>query len=460
MKQEQLRHTGIGIVGDVPWGTHFFLFYETPEDLMDACVPYVQAGLENGERCLWVIADPLKEEAVLTALKHAIPGFEGYMENRSIEIVRGREWYMRGDDMNLGRIIGAWRQQIESALDSGYAGFRLAADTAWLDKRHWKEFSQYEKEVDEFMRDTCMLALCTYPLAGTSAAEILDVMRTHQFALARRNREWALLETSELKRAKAEIVALNNELERRVEKRTKELLAANEDLRRTEDQLNASFNQLRALTARFENIREEERKRVAREIHDDLGQALTSIKIDLASLIRELPEEHINRSGKAESILHLVDQTIHSVRRIATELRPGILDDLGLVAAIEWAAEEFAARSATKLRLELPREDLSISPENATAIFRIFQETLTNITRHARATEVEVRLRKEGGSCILEVRDNGQGMNENPSTGRSLGILGMRERALLLKGKLTIDSAPGLGTTITVRIPIHAAERA
>jgi signal transduction histidine kinase len=153
-----------------------------------------------------------------------------------------------------------------------------------------------------------------------------------------------------------------------------------------------------------------------------------------------------------------VDQTIQSLRRIATELRPGILDDLGLVAAVEWAAEEFAARSGTRLKLDLPREDLAIDQESATAIFRILQETLTNVTRHARATQVEVHLGKERGSVVLDVRDNGRGMNEDLATAGSLGILGMRERALLLKGKLTIQSAPGLGTAVTVRIPAQAAD--
>ena len=232
------------------------------------------------------------------------------------------------------------------------------------------------------------------------------------------------------------------------------VLAMGEDIterKRAEDQLNSSFNQLRALTARLQTIREEERKRVAREIHDDLGQALTAIKIDVASLVRDMPADQ-NQEKKAESILRLVDHTIQSVRRIATELRPGILDDLGLVAAVEWAAEEFAARSGTRLRLDLPREDLVIDQESATAIFRIFQETLTNITRHAEATQVDVRLGEEGDSIVLEVRDNGRGMNEGLGTG-SLGILGMRERALLLGGELTISGATGEGTVVRVRIP-------
>jgi len=223
-----------------------------------------------------------------------------------------------------------------------------------------------------------------------------------------------------------------------------------EDRKGAEVALNQSFGQLRSLAARLRTVREEERTRLAREIHDELGQALTAIKISLSSFIHELPAE---KKQESESILKLVDQTIQSVRRIATELRPIILDDFGLVAAVEWAGEEFAARSGIKLRLDLPREDLVMDQDIATAIFRIFQETLTNVARHAEASEVEVRLGKDDDSIVLEVRDNGRGMNEELATGGSLGILGMRERALLLKGKLTIHGTPGIGTTVRVRIP-------
>jgi PAS domain S-box-containing protein len=224
--------------------------------------------------------------------------------------------------------------------------------------------------------------------------------------------------------------------------------------KRAEEELQRSFRQLRELTARLQSVREEERTRVAREIHDELGQALTAIKIDLASLIRALRADQKEELEKAESILRLVDQTILSVRRIATELRPGILDDLGLVAAVEWAAEEFEARTGTKCQLDLPEGDIVLDQERTTAIFRIFQETLTNVTRHAQATQVEVRLGREDGNIVLEVRDNGCGIGEEQlSSGRSLGILGMRERALLLRGELTITGAPGKGTIVKVLIP-------
>jgi len=221
-----------------------------------------------------------------------------------------------------------------------------------------------------------------------------------------------------------------------------------------EEELQRSCIQLRELAARLESVREEERARVAREIHDELGQALTAIKIDLASLIRSLRPDQEEELEKAESILRLVDQTILSVRRIATELRPSILDDLGLVAAIDWEAEEFEARTGTKCRLDLPDDDIVIDPKRTTAIFRIFQETLTNITRHAEATRVDVRLGREDGDIVLEVSDNGRGIDqERLSTGRSFGILGMQERTLLLGGEFTISGAPGKGTIVRLRIP-------
>jgi signal transduction histidine kinase len=159
-------------------------------------------------------------------------------------------------------------------------------------------------------------------------------------------------------------------------------------------------------------------------------------------------------STRALSITKLVDETIQSVRSIATELRPGILDDLGLVATIEWAGEEFRTRTGMNCHLDLPGEDITVDADTSTAIFRIFQETLTNIARHADASEVKARLTVEDGTLTLEVHDNGHGISkETLEKGRSLGILGMKERATMLGGNLTITGNPGKGTTVRVRIP-------
>ena len=223
---------------------------------------------------------------------------------------------------------------------------------------------------------------------------------------------------------------------------------------RAQEDRQRSFEQLRALAARLQSVREEERKRVAREIHDQLGQALTAIKLDLSSLVRQLPTSQNHLSKRGAPLLQLVDETIERVRRISTELRPGMLDDLGLAATVEWAAEEFAARTGTKCLLDLPPEYAPVDSETATAVFRIFQETLTNVARHANASEVRVRLAEQDGDLTLEVHDNGRGIGEEElASADSLGILGMRERALLLGGTLSITGESGKGTTVRLRIP-------
>ena len=219
------------------------------------------------------------------------------------------------------------------------------------------------------------------------------------------------------------------------------------------EELQSSFDQLRALAGRLQTIREEERTRVSREIHDQLGQALTAIKIDVSALVRQ-PAGDGPQNARRASILSLVDETIQAVRRIATELRPGILDDLGLVATVEWAGEEFESRTGTACRLDLPGDELAVDAERATAVFRILQETLANVARHAAASRVDVRLAQDRGELTLEVRDNGRGMADVTSLRRgALGILGMRERATLIGGTLTITGAPGQGTTVRVTIP-------
>jgi PAS domain S-box-containing protein len=225
--------------------------------------------------------------------------------------------------------------------------------------------------------------------------------------------------------------------------------------KRAAQDLQRSFEQLRALAGRLQSAREEERKKVSREIHDELGQALTAIKMDLALVLQALPPDKEPAAQRGKAAMMLLDQTVQTVRRIATELRPSMLDDLGLVAALEWAAEDFQARTGTKCGVSLPEEDIALDQERATALFRIFQETLTNIARHAAATEVNGRLSNQDGVLLLEVRDNGKGVNqEQLCAPTSLGILGMRERALLLGGDLTITGAPGQGTVVSARIPV------
>ncbi|KQC08290.1 MAG: hypothetical protein APR62_04935 [Smithella sp. SDB] len=228
---------------------------------------------------------------------------------------------------------------------------------------------------------------------------------------------------------------------------------AAEEIRRTQEQM-------RAFAARLQTVREEERTQIAREIHDELGGALTGIKIDL-SLLRKVAGEIKENSVKDQLFNHIdntvkhIDKTIQTVRKIATELRPGILDDLGVLAALEWQLDDFRKRTGINYEWISSRKKINLDEQCATALFRIFQETLTNVFRHANATEVHVRLRKKSNTYILEVEDNGRGITKNKiDDKKSLGLLGMRERALAVGGRINIEGYPAKGTKVIVEIPV------
>jgi PAS domain S-box-containing protein len=229
--------------------------------------------------------------------------------------------------------------------------------------------------------------------------------------------------------------------------------------------LEQANEQLRALTARLHEAREEEGIRIARELHDQLGRCLTTMKLDIGWIERMLSSSQAPSEGagalleKAREIGQAVDETIFIVRRIAAELRPGVLDDLGLAAAIEWQAQDFQKRSGVVCVLSVPDEDWRISRDQATALFRIFQESLTNVARHARATKVWVHLAEENGAIVLEVEDDGVGISLAQVAERhSLGLLGMRERAAVFGGTVEIAGARGKGTAVMVRVPCLSAD--
>ena len=202
-------------------------------------------------------------------------------------------------------------------------------------------------------------------------------------------------------------------------------------------------------------MREEERIRISREVHDELGQALTGLKIDLSWLGSRLPKHLDPLIDKTREMSAHIDETIKTVRRISTELRPGILDHLGLVAALEWQAHEFQTRTGIQCRVGNALDRTILDEDLNTVFFRIFQEMLTNITRHAGATRVEVRLAEDNGRLILEVKDNGRGITpEQISNVKSIGLAGMRERAALLGGQVTISGAPKKGTKVVLAIPL------
>jgi len=241
------------------------------------------------------------------------------------------------------------------------------------------------------------------------------------------------------------VPAINRALRETMQKRENQ--KAQEKLRRSHDQL-------RALTGHLQFVREKERTRIAREVHDELGQALTGLKLDLSWLSGRITGERtLQRKVKAMSA-H-IDTTIQAVRRIATELRPGVLDSLGLAAAIEWQTTDFQERTGIQCSVEIDVKEAISDREFSTMCFRIFQETLTNIVRHAKATHVDVRLAQVDHELILTVRDNGRGISEREVVNaRSIGLIGMRERVAQVGGQVFFFGLPTRGTTVTMRVPM------
>jgi C4-dicarboxylate-specific signal transduction histidine kinase len=289
----ETRKTGIDVVGDMPWGTHFCLFYDTKEDLLDILISYCKAGLESEEFCLWVVALPLTIEEAIDALKDAVPDIDRYLADSSIEIVSARDWYLQGGTFDLKRVTGSWHEKLARASARGYAGVRVTGDTAWLEKKDWKDFCEYEEGLNEAIANQRLAVLCTYPLAACGASEILDVVRTHQFALARRHGSWDVIETAGHKQAKAEIKRLNEELEQRVVERTSQLMLASEALREAQMEL-AHINRVTTMG------------QLAASIAHEINQPVTAAVTNAHAAFRWLGAQPPDLEEARQALAHII----------------------------------------------------------------------------------------------------------------------------------------------------------
>lgn len=528
---------------DLPWGTHLCHFYATSQDLLDTLAPFFKAGLEKHEYCLWVVSPSLTTEQAVASLRSSIPDVDRRVSEGSLEIFPSPEWYLKDGKFDAARVTQSWQDKLEGALARGYAGMRVNGNEDWLSDELWPDFAAYERSLDEWVKGRPVIVICSYPLRE-GAIQILDVARTHQFALAKRLGQWEVLETPELKAADEQaryrelfetshdaIVLLDPngrilDINRRGENLTgysrvellsmnmSDLLLVPEDATllaeiladvdergareyqircRTKQgdmvyldgsavarwsrtgQFVAAFCTLRDVTERTRNetatrerveaAREEERTRIARELHDELGSTLTRVRWDIEALEKEVtasPQTSPVVHERFEEAARLVDSTLESIQRIAAELRPTILDDLGLVASLESQVQQFQRSTGITCRLDvlIDEEEGGPTRTQATALFRIVQEALTNVTRHARASLVNIVLEQRDGDLALEVRDNGVGINpEDIAKPSALGVLGMRERAALVEGHTDISGRPGKGTVVSVRIPVRSMPR-
>jgi PAS domain S-box-containing protein len=356
----------------------------------------------------------------------------------------------------------AERKRAEAAIKESAERYQrlvaLVPDAIWVEREHRIQLANR----------ACLDLLAVESEERITGRSPLEFIHPDFHALARARRERLMFGIVDDLRVEEKVVRSDGEI-RDVEiaetafrdEGTTVILAVLRDVtdrKRADNELRESRESLRRLSASLQEVREEEKARIARELHDELGQALTSLKMDLEDIAGTFEPQQSERLKRVDAMRSLLNSTVASVRRIATELRPLMLDDLGLIATIEWLTGDFEARTGLQVGVDLPGPDLNVAKDAATALFRVLQESLTNVARHAGASRVDVKLSTSDAATRLEIRDDGKGMEPaSMHKSGSFGLLGMRERAAMVGGTLTIDSSPGAGTTIVMTVPSPAA---
>jgi PAS domain S-box-containing protein len=209
---DQLRKSGIDVIGGVPWGTHFCQFYQTKQDLIDILVPYFKAGLEGNEFCMWVTSEPLMVTEAAEAMRKAVNDFDGYLHSRQMEIIPYSEWYLLGGTFDDDRVLNGWIDKLEQALARGYSGLRLTGNTLWLERNRWRAFTEYEAKVNDVIGKYRMMAACTYNLDKCDGTAVIDVVKNHQFALIKQEGKWDIIENTIYKQAKQALLENEQDL--------------------------------------------------------------------------------------------------------------------------------------------------------------------------------------------------------------------------------------------------------
>lgn len=465
MRSLTLVPSGIPAIGDIPWGSHFCHFYATAEDLADSLVPFFKSGLEHNDKCLWVTSQPFCVEDAKAALRNAVPRLETHLQEGHIEIIDHREWYLRSGEADADEVLQGWIRRKEQALTQGRSGLRLTGNTFWVEAKDWKDFVDYETRVNQTFHQHEIIALCSYCLHRCEPMGILDVVRNHQFAVARREGEWEVLESASVKMAKEELRRLNAELERRVMERTAALEAALQERQRAEQEALAAVR-----------VRDEFLSMASHE----LKTPLTSLKLQL-ELVRtgvagaggELAQKLTPKLQTMErqlSRLNSLNSSLLDVTSLSSGKHRLEPQHTELVVLVREAVERLGAdlaRAGCEVRLEVEAEVRGWW--DPMRLDQVVVNLLSNALKYGQGKPIHLHVQRRGGSAVLVVKDHGIGISVEAQSrlfrkferavpaqhygGLGLGLYISRTLVEAMGGTIQVESQLGEGATFTVTLP-------
>jgi len=410
----EMRKSGIDVIGDMAtWGTHFCLFYETKEDRRDALMSYCKSGLEKDEFCLWVVAEPLTVEEATAALKQAVYNFDSYVADSRIEVIPANDFFLQGGKLDRQRVTDTLFARLANVSRKGFTGVRLTGDTSWVTKNDWIPLCELEEGINEVIGNLPLAVLCAYSLASCGPYEILDAVRSHQFALVRRHGRWVVIETAGLKRAKAEIKRLNDELEQRVVERSSELLKTSEALHATE----AELSRVSRLTTMGE---------LTASIAHEVSQPLTAItnngsacmrlhanhNLDPEVLHRAL-EEIVADSTRASAVISRIRAFIKKTPAEKTLVNINeVIQEVLALAGLELQKNKIRVEQRLTSSLPLVRGDRVQLQQVVLNLTMNGVEAMTAVTDRSRVLRGESRL-NEAGDVLVAIHDSGTGLEND-----------------------------------------------
>ncbi|MBL7119588.1 MAG: MEDS domain-containing protein [Dehalococcoidia bacterium] len=442
-----MRKTGIDVLGDVPWGTHLCHFYQTREDLLDILVPYFKAGLQNNELCMWITSEPLGEREARETMREAMPGFDGCLKARQIEIVPHTQWYLKGGPFDLKRVLDGWIDGVNQALAKGYDGLRVSGNTAWLEKDDWRSFTDYERAVSDAISEHHMISICSYSLDKCEPVELMDVLHNHQYALVRREGEWQLAENLERKRAEEALKEYLEHMEETIEERTKELREAQEELIHKEKL--AALGELAG--------------GVGHELRNPLGVISNAVYF-LKSTLSDADQT-------TREYLELMSSEVGNVERIISDLlsyphtRPAEKEEAAVSYLVTQVLEKQPPPEKVKVPTNIP-SDLSPVFADPHQIGQVLLNLVTNAYQAMpEGGNLTISARAQQGQVAVSITDTGLGIpQENiakifeplfttKAKGIGLGLAVCRDLVEANGGSIQVESKAGKGSTFTVVLP-------